>query len=71
LEVYGGVRAGAGSSHFDPQPTSDALRRSKHEANEIGPRLIPRLVDLFMAGRMPLDRLIARYDFADFNLVAA
>jgi len=24
-----------------------------------------------MAGRMPLDRLIARYDFADFNLAAA
>jgi len=29
------------------------------------------LVDLFMAGRMPLDRLIARYDFADFNRAAA
>jgi hypothetical protein len=27
-----------------------------------------RLVDLFMAGRMRLDRLIARYDFADFNI---
>jgi pimeloyl-ACP methyl ester carboxylesterase len=26
---------------------------------------IPRLVDLFMAGRMPLDRLITRYDFPD------
>jgi hypothetical protein len=24
-----------------------------------------------MAGRMPLDRRIARYDFADFNLAAA
>ena len=32
---------------------------------------IPRLVELFMAGRMPLDRLIARYDFADFNRAAA
>ena len=29
------------------------------------------LVDLFMAGRMPLDRLIARYGFADFNRAAA
>jgi aryl-alcohol dehydrogenase len=29
------------------------------------------LVDLFMAGRMPLDRLIARYDFADFCRAAA
>jgi hypothetical protein len=24
-----------------------------------------------MAGRTPLDRLIARYDFADFNVAAA
>ena len=29
------------------------------------------LVDLFMVGRMPPDRLIARYDFADFNRAAA
>jgi hypothetical protein len=29
------------------------------------------LVDLFMAGRMPLDRLIARYGFANFNRAAA
>ena len=32
---------------------------------------IPRLVDLFMAGRMPLDRLITRYEFADINRAAA
>ena len=32
---------------------------------------IPRLVDLFMAGRMPLDRLIRRYDFGDINRAAA
>ena len=32
---------------------------------------IPRLVDLFMTGRMLLDRLIPRYDFADINRVAA
>jgi hypothetical protein len=32
---------------------------------------IPRLVDLFMAGGMPLDRLITRYEFADINRVAA
>jgi len=32
---------------------------------------IPRLVDLFMASRMPLDRLITRYDFADIKRAAA
>ncbi|HZU87737.1 MAG TPA: NAD(P)-dependent alcohol dehydrogenase [Stellaceae bacterium] len=33
--------------------------------------LIPRLVDLFVAGRFPLDRLIAFYDFAEINRAAA
>jgi len=32
---------------------------------------IPRLMDLFVAGRMPLDRLIKRYDFAEINGAAA
>jgi aryl-alcohol dehydrogenase len=32
---------------------------------------IPQLVDLFMAGRFPLDRLITEYDFADINRAAA
>ena len=32
---------------------------------------IPRLVDLLMAGRFPLDRLITSYDFADINRAAA
>jgi len=32
---------------------------------------IPRLVDLFMAGKMPLDRLITRYDLAEINRAAA
>jgi aryl-alcohol dehydrogenase len=33
--------------------------------------LIPQLVDLFMEGRFPLDRLITFYDFADINRAAA
>ena len=32
---------------------------------------IPCLVNLFMAGRMPIDRLITRYDFAEINRAAA
>jgi aryl-alcohol dehydrogenase len=32
---------------------------------------IPRLVDLYLAGRFPIDRLIRRYDFADINRAAA
>lgn len=32
---------------------------------------IPRLVDLFMAGRFPIDPLIARCEFGDINRAAA
>lgn len=32
---------------------------------------IPQLVDLFMAGRFPLDRLVTRYALADINRAAA
>jgi aryl-alcohol dehydrogenase len=34
-------------------------------------RLHPRLVDLFTAGRTPLDRLIMRYDFTEIDVAAA
>jgi hypothetical protein len=37
-------------------------------------RLLSRdliLIDLFLAGRMTFDRLVARFDFADFNRAAA
>jgi aryl-alcohol dehydrogenase len=32
---------------------------------------IPHLVDLFMAGRMPLDRLVNRYPLSEINRAAA
>ncbi|MEJ0071579.1 MAG: NAD(P)-dependent alcohol dehydrogenase [Pseudomonadota bacterium] len=34
-------------------------------------RFIPTLVDLFMDGRFPMDRLVTFYDFADINRAAA
>jgi Zn-dependent alcohol dehydrogenase len=48
----------------------DILTRS-FTARDPKPTSDLRLVDLFMAGRMPFDRLSARYDFADFNIAAA
>ncbi|PZQ22614.1 MAG: NAD(P)-dependent alcohol dehydrogenase [Sphingopyxis macrogoltabida] len=32
---------------------------------------IPRLVELFLAGRLPIDRITTRYDFADINQAIA
>ena len=31
---------------------------------------IPKLVDLLMQGKMPVDRMITHYDFADINRAA-
>ena len=31
---------------------------------------IPRLVDLIMAGKFPIQKMIKFYDFADINLAA-
>jgi aryl-alcohol dehydrogenase len=35
--------------------------------NSVPQEFIPRLVDLFMAGRFPIDRLMKFYDFKDIN----
>jgi aryl-alcohol dehydrogenase len=32
---------------------------------------IPRLVELYMEGRFPVDRLVTVYDFAEINRAAA
>ena len=50
-------------------PTS--LRARSTRQTKSARDFIPSLVDLFITGRMPLDRFIARYDFDDFNLAAA
>ena len=34
-------------------------------------QFIPRLVDLFVEGRFPIDRLVTFYDFAAINQAAA
>lgn len=41
------------------------------EGDSIPDIFIPRLVDLFMQGRFPLDRLTRKYDLADINQAAA
>ena len=40
-----------GTAEFDPKPTSDALRRSKHEADEVGLRLHPSPRGSFHGGQ--------------------
>lgn len=39
--------------------------------NSVPGQFIPRLVDLFLQGRFPLDRLISTYAFEDINQAVA
>ncbi|WP_117210377.1 NAD(P)-dependent alcohol dehydrogenase [Allorhizocola rhizosphaerae] len=41
------------------------------EGDSVPGLFIPQLVDLFLAGRFPLDRLITRYELKDINLAAS
>ena len=53
-------------------PVPDCVRQGPERSPTASrPRdFIPLLVDLFMEGRFPLDRLITEYPFADINRAA-
>lgn len=50
----------------------DVMLNSKHilgivEGNAVPDIFIPRLIDLYMEGRFPIDKLVTYYDFEDIN----
>src|SRR5258708_1337505 len=65
--LVGSARAGTEVSFEMPLLQCGRTVRGVIQGDSRPRDFIPRLVDLFMAGRMPLDRLITRYDFADIN----
>jgi aryl-alcohol dehydrogenase len=69
--LVGSARAGTEVSFEMPWLQGGRIVRGVIQGDSRPRDFIPRLVDLFMAGRMPLDRLITRYDFADINRAAA
>jgi aryl-alcohol dehydrogenase len=69
--LVGSARAGTEVSFEMPWLQGGRTVRGVIQGDSRPRDFIPRLVDLFMAGRMPLDRLITRYDFADINRAAA
>ena len=69
--LVGSARAGTEVSFEMPWLQGGRTVRGVIQGDSRPRDFIPRLVDLFMAGRMPLDRLITRYDFEDINRAAA
>ena len=69
--LVGSARAGTEVSFEMPVLQGGRTVRGVVQGDSRPREFIPRLVDLFMAGEMPLDRLITRYDFADINRAAA
>jgi aryl-alcohol dehydrogenase len=69
--LVGSARAGTEVSFEMPWLQGGRTVRGVIQGDSRPRDFIPRLVDLFMAGRMPLDRLIRRYDFGDINHAAA
>lgn len=69
--LVGSARAGTEVSFEMPVLQGGRTVRGVVQGDSRPREFIPRLVDLFMAGRFPLDRLITDYDFADINRAAA
>lgn len=69
--LVGSARAGTEASFEMPVLQGGRTIKGVIQGDSRPREFIPRLVDLFMAGRFPLDRLVTRYDFADVNQAAA
>ncbi|HTQ34273.1 MAG TPA: NAD(P)-dependent alcohol dehydrogenase [Stellaceae bacterium] len=69
--LVGSARAGTEASFEMPVLQGGRTVRGVIQGDSRPRAFIPQLVDLFMAGRFPLDRLVTRYDFADVNRAAA
>jgi aryl-alcohol dehydrogenase len=69
--LVGSARAGTEVSFEMPWLQGGRTVRGVVQGDSRPREFIPRLVDLFMEGRFPLDRLVTRYDFAAINQAAA
>jgi aryl-alcohol dehydrogenase len=69
--LVGSARAGTEVSFEMPWLQGGRTVRGVIQGDSWPREFIPRLVDLFMDGRFPLDRLVTRYDLADINRAVA
>ena len=69
--LVGSARAGTEVSFEMPWLQGGRTVRGVIQGDSRPREFIPRLVDLFMDGRFPLDRLVTRYELTDINRAAA
>ena len=69
--LVGSARAGTEASFEMPVLQGGRTIRGVIQGDSRPREFIPQLVDLFMAGQFPLDRLVTRYNFVDINQAAA
>jgi aryl-alcohol dehydrogenase len=69
--LVGSARAGTEVSFEMPWLQGGRTVRGVVQGDSVPREFIPRLVDLFMEGRFPLDRLVTTYNLADINRAAA
>ena len=69
--LVGSARAGTEVSFEMPWLQGGRTVRGVVQGDSVPREFIPRLVDLFMAGRFPLDRLVTRYPLVEINRAAA
>ena len=69
--LVGSARAGTEVSFEMPWLQGGRTVRGVIQGDSRPREFIPQLVDLFMQGRFPLDRLVTRYELADINEAAA
>lgn len=69
--LVGSARAGTEAAFEMPVLQGGRTIRGVVQGDSRPREFIPRLVDLYLAGRFPIDRLIHHYDFADINQAAA
>lgn len=68
--LVGSARAGTEVAFEMPWLQGGRVVRGVIQGDSRPREFIPRLVDLFMEGRFPLDRLVTMYPFADINRAA-
>lgn len=69
--LVGSARAGTEVTFEMPWLQGGRTVRGVIQGDSRPREFIPGLVDLFMEGRFPLDRLVSRYELADINRAAA
>jgi aryl-alcohol dehydrogenase len=69
--LVGSARAGTEVAFEMPVLQGGRTVRGVVQGDSRPREFIPRLVELYLAGRFPIDRLIRHYDFADINQAAA